>query len=83
MPGSIFFNKEAHAMAAQSKTTDDGYVVMDEHDMFYTGLGWSDQLRKAKIYHSPKWAKEVINLNPDRTCRILPVQIAVTGGPLE
>jgi len=45
--------------------TDKGIVIKDiKHNVYYCGLKtWDKQLRKAKIYHSEKWAEEVIDYN--------------------
>ena len=41
---------------------DRGFVIRDiDTHCYYCGLNtWDIQLRKAKIYHSVKWANEVI-----------------------
>ena len=45
--------------------TDGGLVIKDiKHNVYYCGLNtWNKQLRKAKIYHSAKWAHEAIDYN--------------------
>lgn len=44
------------------KQIDTGYVVKDLNNLYYIGYNqWSDQLRKAKIYHSEKYVKEIMN----------------------
>lgn len=41
---------------------DTGYVVKDLNDLYYIGYNqWSDQLRKAKIYHSKRYAQDIMN----------------------
>lgn len=44
------------------KMLDTGYVVKDINGFYYIGYNqWSDQLRKAKIYHSERYANEILN----------------------
>lgn len=41
---------------------DCGYVIKDDSGLYFIGYGhWDSQLRKAKIYHSIRYAKEVMN----------------------
>lgn len=36
------------------------FAVKDKYGCYYTGYNtWSNQLRKAKLYNSYKWAKEI------------------------
>lgn len=36
------------------------FAVKDRNSYYYTGYNtWSNQLRKAKLYNSYKWAKEI------------------------
>ena len=36
------------------------FAVKDRNGCYYTGYNaWSNQLRKAKLYNSYKWAKEI------------------------
>ena len=36
------------------------FAVKDRNGYYYTGYNtWSNQLRKAKLYNSYKWAKEI------------------------
>ena len=50
--------------------TDSGYVLKNSDELYFIGLNHADkQLRKAKIYHSEKWARdaaEEINSNNHR-----------------
>lgn len=38
---------------------DFGFAIKNECGEYYTGLGWDKQLRKAKLYHSYKYAVDV------------------------
>lgn len=52
-----------------NREQDTGLVVYDTvNNLYYTGLGWKKQLRNAKIYHSSKYAEDVIKSNTDRSC---------------
>ena len=47
---------------AGEKTGDDSitFAIKDRNGNYYTGYNtWSNQLRKAKLYNSYKWAKEI------------------------
>ena len=47
-------------MKSIEKQSDTGHIVFDTTDSTYwTGLGWSKQLRDAKIYHSTTYAMAV------------------------
>ncbi len=39
---------------------DSGYILKNENDVYYCGLCFDKQLRKVKIYHSLRYAKEAI-----------------------
>lgn len=58
---------------------DTGYVIKDSTTKeYYCGLNtWDKQLRKAKIYHSVKYANDVINDDKfsNRTMHIAKVEI--------
>lgn len=57
---------------------DGGLVVKDSNGFYYSGLNmWSNQLRKAKIYHKKRYAEDVLNDKrfKDRVCKIIPVEI--------
>lgn len=57
---------------------DEGLVVKDSNGFYYSGLNmWSNQLRKAKIYHKKRYAEDVLNDKrfKDRVCKIIPVEI--------
>lgn len=62
-------------------TVDAGYVVYDKKsDAYFIGYNkWDSQLRKAKIYHSPKYAKDTANDSrfKDRNCIIYPVGLSI------
>ena len=57
------------------------YVIQSRYDgMFYCGMKyWDKQLRKAKIYHSLKYAKDVVNEYPSCKCKILEVTMSIVG----
>ena len=38
---------------------DFGFAIKNDGDGYYTGFGWDKQLRKAKLYHSFKYAKDI------------------------
>lgn len=57
---------------------DEGLVVKDSNGFYYSGLNmWSNQLRKAKIYHKKRYAEDVLNDKrfKDRVCKVIPVEI--------
>lgn len=62
---------------------DVGYVVKDSNTKeYYCGLNtWDKQLRKAKIYHSTRYANNVMNDNKfkSRTMNIVKVEIKEVG----
>lgn len=35
------------------------FAIKNECGEYYTGCGWDKQLRKAKLYHSYKYAKDI------------------------
>ena len=55
------------------------YVIQSEDDgMFYCGMRyWDKQLRKAKIYHSLSFARDVANAYYN--CKILEVTMSIVG----
>lgn len=54
---------------------DSGLVIKDEKDNYYCGLNkWDKQLRKAKIYHSERYAKEYMD-RCDRECHLQKIVI--------
>lgn len=55
---------------------DSGYVFKNSDNLYFTGCaGISDQLRKAKIYHSEKMANEYCEkLNDDCSTKILGIK---------
>lgn len=58
---------------------DHGYVVVGDGRLYWTGFGWDPQLRNAKIYHSLKYAMDVMAANQDKRPFLLPVETRVTG----
>ena len=41
---------------------DYGYVVKSSNNTYYIGMNqWDNQLRKAKIYHSERYANDIVN----------------------
>lgn len=57
---------------------DEGLVVKDSNGFYYSGSNmWSNQLRKAKIYHKKRYAEDVLNDKrfKDRVMKIIPVEI--------
>ena len=57
------------------------YVIQSGDDgMFYCGMRyWDKQLRKAKIYHSLSFAKDVVNAYENCNCKILEVTMSIVG----
>ena len=57
------------------------YVVQSADDgMFYCGMRyWDKQLRKAKIYHSLSFARDVAKAYEECNCKILEVTMAIVG----
>lgn len=57
------------------------YVVQDVDDgMFYCGMRyWDKQLRKAKIYHSLPFARDIANAYEKCNCKILEVTMSIVG----
>jgi len=65
------------------QTQDSGWVILDKRcEVYYCGYKkWDKQLRKAKIYHSTKYANETMDiLNLQGRCVILPVELHIIGG---
>lgn len=67
---------------------DEGFVVHDKATGLwyvglgwkgYTGLGWSRQLREAKIYHSRRYAEDVRAKFPGKETETVPVSVRVTA----
>lgn len=58
---------------------DKGIVIYDaKTNEFFTGQNnWSEQLRKAQIYHSKKFVRYVIDKYPDRTLKTKYVTIQI------
>lgn len=43
-------------------TEDITFAIKDKHNCYYTGYNqWDKQLRKAKLYHSYKYAEDIKN----------------------
>lgn len=57
------------------------YVIRDVDDgMFYCGMRhWDKQLRKAKIYHSLSFARDVAKAYEECNCKILEVTMSIVG----
>ena len=57
------------------------YVIQDWDDgTFYCGMRyWDKQLRKAKIYHSLSFARDVVDAYEECRCKILEVTISIVG----
>lgn len=58
---------------------DEGLVVKDSNGFYYTGYNvWSNQLRKAKIYHKIRYAEDIVNAKrfSDRKMSIVPIEIS-------
>lgn len=57
------------------------YVVQSADDgMFYCGMRyWDTQLRKAKIYHSLAFARDVVDACDKCNCKILEVTMSIIG----
>lgn len=60
--------------------TDKGIVIKDiKHNVYYCGMNtWDKQLRKAKIYHSEKYAQSVIDTYKDEELKFVSVVISET-----
>ena len=56
------------------------YVIQTvDYDTFYCGMShWNKQLHKAKIYHSLKYAREVVKYH-SINCKILEVTMSIVG----
>lgn len=57
------------------------YVIQSGIDgTFYCGMRyWDKQLRKAKIYHSLSFARDVANAYEECNCKILEVTMSIVG----
>ena len=56
------------------------YVIQANDGMFYCGMRyWDKQLRKAKIYHSLSFAKDVVDAYEECNCKILEVAVSIVG----
>lgn len=56
------------------------YVIQASDGMFYCGMRyWDKQLRKAKIYHSLSFAKDVTYAYAECNCKILEVTMSIVG----
>ena len=54
------------------------YVIQAEDGMFFCGMRyWDKQLRKAKIYHSLHYAKDVVDAYEGCNCKIVEVSLAI------
>ena len=56
------------------------YVIQADDGLFYCGMRyWDNQLRKAKIYHSLSFAKDVVDAYEECNCKILEVSLSIVG----
>lgn len=57
------------------------YVIQSADDgMFYCGMRyWDKQLRKAKIYHSLSFARDVVDAYKECNCKIFEVTMSIVG----
>lgn len=57
------------------------YVIQNtDVGTFYCGLQyWDKQLRKAKIYHSLKFVRDILKAYEDCNCKILEVTMSIVG----
>ena len=57
------------------------YVIYSGDDgMFYCGMRyWDKQLRKAKIYHSLSFARDVAKAYENCNCKIIEVTMSIVG----
>ena len=57
------------------------YVIQAGDDgKFYCGMKyWDKQLRKAKIYHSLSFARDVADAYEECNCKILEVSLSIVG----
>ncbi len=54
------------------------YVIQAEDGMFFCGMRyWDKQIRKAKIYHSLTYAKDVVDAYEESNCKIVEVSLAI------
>lgn len=57
------------------------YVIQAEDDgQFWCGLNkWDKQLRKAKIYHSLQYARDIAIAFEECRCKVLEVSMSIIG----
>ena len=54
------------------------FVIQAEDGMFFCGMRyWDKQLRKAKIYHSLTYAKDVVDAYEECNCKIVEVSLTI------
>lgn len=54
------------------------YVIQADDGMFFCGMRyWDKQLRKAKIYHSLTYAKDVVDAYQECNCKIVEVSLTI------
>jgi len=54
------------------------YVIQAADGMFFCGLRyWDKQLRKAKIYHSLAYARDVVDAYEENNCKIVEVSLEI------
>lgn len=69
---------ELPASPSDGASQDEGFVVRDKDaGLWYVGLGWSKQLREAKIYHSRRYAEGVRAKFPNKDTEIVSVIVRV------
>ena len=56
------------------------YVVQFEEGAFWCGYNqWDKQLRKAKVFHSLKFAKDIVSRYKEYSPRILEISMNIIG----
>lgn len=63
-------------------SSDTGFVVYTPFSKtFWTGNGWTEQPRLAKIYRSQRYAKAIVDRFPNNCCRLMHIDITVSELP--
>lgn len=57
------------------------YVIQSGDDgKFYCGMKyWDKQLRKAQVYHSLRYARDVADAYAECKCKVLEIKMAIVG----
>lgn len=56
------------------------YVIQTDDGLFYCGMRyWDKQLRKAKIYHSLAFARDIVKAYGECNCKVIEVTMAIVG----